>query len=81
MIRSGQWLTVQLRCARETTLNRSLERGDSDTLKRLAAWDETAGDLARNEAFPFALTLDSDHLSARQSAVMIADALFRQHST
>lgn len=81
MLRSGQWLTVRLLCARETTLKRSHERGDSDVLQRLAAWDQTAEDLARNEAFPFALRLDSDYLSAHQSAAMIAAAFFSQRST
>lgn len=79
MIRSGQWLAVRLHCSRDTTLNRSRERGDTDTPTQLAAWDQAAEDLARNEAFPFALRLDSDRLSAHQSARMIAAAFLSQH--
>lgn len=81
MIGSGQWLAVRIHCARDTTLKRSHERGDTNTPDRAAAWDETADDLARNEAFPFAMTLDSDQLSAHDSAALIARAFFRQCST
>lgn len=81
MSRSGQWLTVRLHCVRETTLRRSQERGDSDTLKRLTVWDETAEDLARNEEFPFTLRLNSDSLSAYQSAVTITASFLGQRST
>ena len=35
------WLTVELRCSRDTAQARLIARGSTDTVARLAAWDDT----------------------------------------
>lgn len=72
------WLRVLLWVPREVTEERSRSRGDADTGKRLAAWDETLADLEANtdEGF-FHLRLHTDRLSADAAAVEIMTAYDR----
>lgn len=72
------WLRVLLWVPREVTEARSAGRGDADTGKRLAAWDETLADLEANtdEGF-FHLRLHTDRLSADAAAEEIMGAYDR----
>ncbi|MEV7007202.1 guanylate kinase [Streptosporangium sp. NPDC051022] len=72
------WLRVLLWVPREVTEQRSRDRGDTDTGKRLAAWDETLADLEANtdEGF-FHLRLNTDRISANAAAREIMTAYDR----
>ncbi|MER7128349.1 guanylate kinase [Streptosporangium algeriense] len=63
------WLRVLLWTPREVTEQRSRNRGDADTGKRLAAWDETLADLETNtdDGF-FQLHIKTNWLSADAAA-------------
>lgn len=66
------WLRVLLWVPREVTERRSQERGDLDTGKRLAAWDETLADLEANaDAGFFHLRVHTDKLGVDAVAVEI----------
>ncbi|GIH91270.1 guanylate kinase [Planobispora siamensis] len=72
------WLRVLLWVPRETTAQRSSARGDPDTARRLAAWDETLADLEANaDAGFFHLRLHTDHLSPYAAAREIMTAYDR----
>jgi guanylate kinase len=43
----ANWARVLLWCSRESTAERSRQRGDADTKDRLSAWDATQTDLGR----------------------------------
>ncbi|WP_327088740.1 guanylate kinase [Nonomuraea sp. NBC_01738] len=74
----GAWLRVLLWVPREVAFARSRERGDSDTGRRLAAWDDTVLDLERNaDDKLFQLRIDTDRVSADAAAVTVAEG-FRQ---
>ncbi|MEV8630710.1 guanylate kinase [Streptosporangium sp. NPDC051023] len=72
------WLRVLLWVPREVTEQRSHDRGDADTGKRLAAWDETLADLEANtdKGF-FHLRIHTDQLSADAAAREIMTAYDR----
>ncbi|GAA1264643.1 hypothetical protein Psi02_63950 [Planotetraspora silvatica] len=69
------WLRVLLWTPRDVTEQRSKNRGDADTAKRLRAWDETLADLTANadEAF-FHLRIHTDRLDTDAAAGEITDA-------
>ncbi|WP_327089202.1 guanylate kinase [Nonomuraea sp. NBC_01738] len=72
------WLRVLLWVQREVTERRSQARGDTDTTKRLAAWDETVEDLGANaDAGFFHLRLHTDQLSPDAAAKEIMSAYDR----
>ncbi|WP_371782129.1 guanylate kinase [Streptosporangium subroseum] len=72
------WLRVLLWVPREVTEQRSRERGDVDTGKRLAAWDETLTDLeAHTDAGFFHLRLHTDRLGVDAVAGEIMGAYDR----
>ncbi|MFF0312916.1 guanylate kinase [Streptosporangium sp. NPDC004379] len=68
------WLRVLLWVPREVTAQRSRDRGDVDTERRLAAWDETLADL---ETDVFHLRLHTDRISADAAAKEIMGAYDR----
>ncbi|MEU1736070.1 guanylate kinase [Streptosporangium sp. NPDC020145] len=72
------WLRVLLWAQREVTEQRSISRGDTDTGKRLAAWDETLADLEANtdDGF-FHLHIETNWLSADAAAEEIMTAYDR----
>jgi guanylate kinase len=72
----ANWLTVHLRCGRETTALRAERRGDVDVMARLAAWDETEADLLHNRGFTFALRIDTDWIGPGEAAKQINQAVF-----
>ncbi|GGL39709.1 guanylate kinase [Planomonospora parontospora] len=72
------WLRVLLWVPREVTAQRSAERGDPDTEKRLTAWDETLADLeAHADAGFFHLRIHTDRLSPDAAAGEIMNAYAR----
>ncbi|MFJ3594576.1 guanylate kinase [Streptomyces sp. NPDC090231] len=74
----ADWLTVQLWCPELVTKERSQDRGDSDTAKRLAVWEETQADLAAHSSFEFDLVLRTDVTQPPQAAQLIRQALARR---
>ncbi|MFF5109624.1 guanylate kinase [Streptosporangium sp. NPDC000509] len=76
---SNSWLTVLLWVPREVTEQRSRSRGDLDTGKRLAAWDETLTDLEQSPlgAEFFQLRIHTDRRSANAAAHEIMGAYDR----
>ena len=72
------WFRVLLWIPREVTEQRSQARGDVDTAKRLAAWDETLTDLETNtDAGFFHLRIHTDRLGADAAAREIMSAYDR----
>ncbi|MFI6604537.1 guanylate kinase [Nonomuraea sp. NPDC050536] len=72
------WLRVLLWVPREVTERRSQARGDPDTVRRLAAWDETLADLiAHADAGFFHLRLRTDQVDVDSAAGQIVDAYRR----
>ncbi len=71
------WIIIQLACPREVTEQRSILRGDTDTLARLAAWDATAADLQASPDVEWSLYLRTDQQPAVESAQAIIKALGR----
>ncbi|MDQ0939613.1 guanylate kinase [Streptomyces sp. V1I1] len=70
------WLRVLLWVPREVCEARSRQRGDTDTAKRLTAWDETAQDLLGSDLQGlFDLVVRTDEADAGQTAKLIAAAL------
>ncbi|MCG5220424.1 guanylate kinase [Streptosporangium sp. KLBMP 9127] len=75
------WLRVLLWVPRHITEQRSTERGDPDTAKRLSAWDETLSDLETNtDAGFFHLRIHTDRLSPDAAASEIMNAYDRLHT-
>ncbi|WP_208113061.1 phosphotransferase-like protein [Actinorugispora endophytica] len=66
-----RWCTVLLRCPREVTRIRSIERGDTDTPARLAAWEATEEDLAAHPDTVWDLRLHTNALSPDEAAKAI----------
>jgi guanylate kinase len=71
----AHWARVLLWCPRETTAQRSLQRGDTDTAARLAAWDATRADLAARPRAQWELHVDTDVTAPRVAAKMIDDII------
>lgn len=71
----ADWLVVLLWCPRETTAQRSEERGDSDTSARLAAWDATREDLDAHPDMAWDLTVDTTAVSPQEAARLIDQLL------
>ncbi|MER5619955.1 guanylate kinase [Streptosporangium sp. NPDC002544] len=72
------WLRVLLWVPREVTEQRSRSRGDVDTGKRLAAWDETLTDLETSiDAGFFHLRIHTDRRRAEAAAHEIRNAYDR----
>lgn len=71
----ARWLTVALWCSRATTEARARARGSTDVDARLAAWDETASDLAAAEDDLFAMTILTDRTTPEESAAAIHDRM------
>lgn len=68
------WLSVLLWCTRETTAHRAQSRGTGDLDARLAAWDETADELADSQPDDFTLRIDTNQTTAGQAAATIRAA-------
>ncbi|MEU6680937.1 guanylate kinase [Streptomyces sp. NPDC046925] len=75
----ANWSQVLLWCPRETTAERSADRGDSDTTARLAAWDATCADLGAHPDMVWGLTVDTT-ASAPQEAARLIDQLLAQRA-
>ncbi|AEY94202.1 putative guanylate kinase (plasmid) [Streptomyces hygroscopicus subsp. jinggangensis 5008] len=75
----ADWSVVLLWCPREVTEKRSAERGDSDTVARLAAWDATCEDLDAHPDMVWDLTVDTT-ASAPQEAARLIDQLLAQRA-
>ncbi|WP_405769893.1 guanylate kinase [Streptomyces sp. NBC_01538] len=69
----AHWVRVLLWCSKETTAQRSPQRGDTDTAARLAAWDATQADLAAHPRAQWELRVDTDATAPRQAAQRIDD--------
>jgi guanylate kinase len=63
--------TVLVWCDRAEAARRVAERGDVDADARLAAWDETAADLAAHSNYGFTLRIDTGDQVAGESAQRI----------
>jgi guanylate kinase len=74
----ADWLTVLLWCPKSVTEQRSRGRGDSDTAKRIAVWEETKRDLVAHSNFRFDLVLRADLTQPPQAARLILQALARR---
>ncbi|MET9420046.1 guanylate kinase [Streptomyces sp. NPDC006540] len=73
-----QWLRVLLWVPRDVCETRSRQRGDTDTAKRLTAWDETAQDLLGSDLRNlFDLVVRTDRSDAERTAKDIAAAVDR----
>ncbi len=68
----AHWATVLLWCSRETTAQHAYARGSTDINARLAAWDETFADLKQAAASDFLVSIDTDTISPKEAARMIA---------
>jgi guanylate kinase len=74
--RATSWLRVLLWVPRNVCKERSGERGDTDTPKRLAAWDETAQDVLGSDVRDlFDLVIRTDRTDPAAAAKQIAYAL------
>ncbi|MFB6713317.1 guanylate kinase [Streptomyces sp. NPDC056358] len=74
--RATSWLRVLLWVPRNACKERSGERGDTDTPKRLAAWDETAQDVLGSDVRDlFDLVVRTDRTDPATAAKQIAYAL------
>lgn len=69
----ARWVRVLLWCSKETTAQRSPQRGDTDTAARLAAWDATQADLAAHPQAQWELRMDTEATGPRQAAQRIND--------
>ncbi|MFI5757593.1 guanylate kinase [Streptomyces sp. NPDC051569] len=70
------WLRVLLWVPRNVCEARSRERGDTDTPKRLTAWDETAEDILVSDVRDlFDLVIRTDRTDPQTAAEQIAHAL------
>ncbi|NRQ36629.1 guanylate kinase [Nonomuraea sp. NN258] len=74
LVAADPWLLVLLWVSREICEQRSRHRGDSDTAKRLKAWDETMEDLQTHGRDVFSLAVHTDQATPEQVARRIADA-------
>jgi len=73
---STAWLRVLLWVPRDVCEQRSLARGDTDTAKRLAAWDETARDVRDSDVRDlFDLVIRTDLTDPATAAKQVAYAL------
>ncbi|ELS55203.1 phosphotransferase-like protein [Streptomyces viridochromogenes] len=75
----AQWVRVLLWCSKETTAQRSPQRGDTDTAARLAAWDATQADLAAHPRAQWELHVDTEATAPHEAAERI-DAIVRASS-
>ncbi|WP_406423279.1 guanylate kinase [Streptomyces sp. NBC_00873] len=74
--RATSWLRVLLWVPRNVCEARSRERGDTDTPKRLTAWDETAQDVLDSDVRDlFDLVVRTDRTDSETAARQIAHAL------
>ncbi|MCX4554276.1 guanylate kinase [Streptomyces sp. NBC_01500] len=73
----ADWTVVLLWCPREVTAQRSIERGDSDTAARLAAWEATCEDVDVHSDMVWALTVDTAASSPQDAARLIDQLLQR----
>ncbi|WP_371599940.1 guanylate kinase [Streptomyces sp. NBC_00564] len=69
----ARWVRVLLWCSKETTAQRSPQRGDTDTAARLATWDTTQADLAAHPRAQWELRVDTDMTAPREAAQRIDD--------
>lgn len=69
----AHWVRVLLWCSKETTAQRSPQRGDTDTAARLAAWDATQADLAAHPQAEWELRVDTEATEPCQAAQRIDD--------
>ena len=67
----ADWLAVLVWCSRQVAEERARARGSKDVPARLAAWDETAGDLARSRPDDFSLRIDTEQHSPVEAASRI----------
>ncbi|XKK59097.1 guanylate kinase [Streptomyces sp. ARC32] len=71
-----QWLRVLLWVPREVCEARSRQRGDTDTAKRLKAWDETTQDILDSDLRDlFDMVMRTDTVEPREAAERIAAML------
>jgi guanylate kinase len=70
------WTSVLLWIPREVCAQRSENRGDPDSPRRLRAWDETNTDLqAAQEGSPFDLIIHTDQTDPEEAARRIIEAV------
>ncbi|PRX44902.1 guanylate kinase [Nonomuraea fuscirosea] len=78
LVQAAPWLTVLLWVSRQVCEQRSRQRGDSDTLHRLQAWDETLTDLGANDDGLFHHRFHTDQASPDEIAHVIASRFFEK---
>lgn len=69
-----RWLRVLLWCSRDFTARRLTERGSTDILMRLAAWDETVSDLLGGRPARFDVAIRTDRTSLDETVGAIDTA-------
>jgi guanylate kinase len=81
LIQPAPWLVVLLWIPRQVCEQRSRQRGDSDTINRLQAWDETLADLYANEDDLFLCRFHTDQATPQEIAEQTAGAFFNQRAS
>ncbi|KAB8181100.1 guanylate kinase [Nonomuraea phyllanthi] len=80
LVQPAPWLVVLLWIPRQVCEERSRQRGDSDTIHRLQAWDETLADLCANDHGLFHCRFRTDQATPDEVARQTAGAYFKQHA-
>jgi guanylate kinase len=81
LVQSAPWLVVLLWIPRHVCEQRSRQRGDSDTVNRLQAWDETLADLYANDNDLFRRRFHTDQATPQEIAEQTAVAFFNQRAS
>jgi len=71
----ASWVRVLLWCSKETTAQRSSQRGDTDTTARLAAWNATSSDLTAHPKAGWELRVDTEATAPRETAQRIDETV------
>lgn len=71
----ARWARVLLWCSRESSAERSRQRGDADTAARLAAWEATEADLAAHPHARWDVRVETDTTAPQDTARIIDTAL------
>lgn len=81
LVQSAPWLVVLLWIPRQVCEQRSRQRGDSDTINRLQARDETLADLHANDNDLLLRRFYTDQATPQEIAEQTAGAFFNQRAS
>ncbi|GAA0940962.1 hypothetical protein [Nonomuraea longicatena] len=81
LVQPAPWLVVLLWIPLQVCEQRSRQRGDSDTVNRLQAWDETLADLHANDNDLFHRRFHTHQATPQEIAEQTADAFFNQRAS